>query len=412
MPTIELDIPTAEVFEPLLAPARYKGAKGGRSSGKSWFFAGLAVEGAVAYPNRRFVCIREVQRSLRYSAKSVIERKIRALEVSDLFDVTEREIRRVGGEGVMIFEGMQDHTADSIRSLEGFDRAWVEEAHSLSKRSLDILTPTIRAPGSEIWFSWNPDQPEDPVDAFFGGGNPDKLPDGAVLVHTNYLDNPFCPTEAIQEAERLRRVDPEGYAHVWLGQYNLRSDVQVLVGKCRVDEFKERAHWDGPYFGADWGFSRDPTVIVRCWIGDDRLWIDHEDGGIQWDSDTIERRFRAIPGAATHVIRADSARPETIAALRDRGLDIQAAEKWKGSVEDGIQFLRSFDEIVIHERCPKTTEEARLWRYKTDRLTGDPLPKLEDGHEHRWDAIRYALAPLIRRREELPPFISQSHYTG
>ena len=412
MPTVELDIPTAEAFEPLLAPARYKGAKGGRSSGKSHFFAGLAVEEAVAYPDRRFVCIREVQRSLRYSAKSVIEGKIRGLGVSDLFDVTEREIRRVGGEGVIIFEGMQDHTADSIRSLEGFHRAWVEEAHSLSKRSLKILTPTLREPGSEIWFSWNPDQPDDPVDAFFGGGDPAKLPDDAVLVHANYLDNPFCPMEAIKEAERLRRVDPEGYAHVWLGRYNLRSDVQVLSGKWRVDEFEERANWDGPYFGADWGFSLDPTVIVRCWIGDDRLWIDHEDGGIQWDSDTIERRFRAIPGATKHVIRADSARPETIAAMRERGLDVQAAEKGKGSVEDGIQFLRSFDEIVIHERCPKTAEEARLWRYKTDRLTGDPLPKLQDGYEHRWDAIRYALAPLIKRREELPPLISQSHYTG
>jgi phage terminase large subunit len=137
---------------PLTQPVRYKGASGGRASGKSHFFAEEAVEAMVCDPELRFVCIREVQRSLKFSAKSLVESKIRAMGVEDCFDVLNTEIRRKGGNGVMIFEGMQDHTADSIKSLEGFGRAWVEEAQSISQKSLDMLLPTIRATGSEIWF--------------------------------------------------------------------------------------------------------------------------------------------------------------------------------------------------------------------------------------------------------------------
>ena len=164
-PEIKRDIPRWAI--PFRQPARYKGASGGRSSGKSHFFAEEAVEAMVNDPSLRFVCIREVQRSLKFSAKSLIESKIWALGVGHLFTVLEREIRRNDGTGVMIFEGMQDHTSESIKSLEGFGRAWVEEAQSISQRSLDLLLPTIRAEGSEIWFSWNPNQPTDPVDAFF-----------------------------------------------------------------------------------------------------------------------------------------------------------------------------------------------------------------------------------------------------
>lgn len=167
-------------------------------------------------PSLRFVCIREVQRSLKFSAKSLVESKIRTLGVSHLFTVLTNEIRRNEGTGVMIFEGMQDHTSDSLKSLEGFGRAWVEEAQSLSQRSMDLLLPTIRADDSEIWFSWNPDQPDDPVDAFFANNGP---ADGALHVHTTYRDNPFCPDVMRVEAERMKRTDPEVYEHVWEGGY-------------------------------------------------------------------------------------------------------------------------------------------------------------------------------------------------
>jgi phage terminase large subunit len=394
--TIKLEIPTAEVFEPLLAPARYKGAKGGRSAGLSHFFAALLVEEMVTDPQLRAVCIREVQRSLKFSAKALVEKKIRDLGVSDLFDVLQTEIRRKHGTGVMIFEGMQDHTADSIKSLEGFGRAWVEEAQSLSARSLELLIPTIRAPGSELWFSWNPEQATDPVDAFFGGGDHAKVPDNASLVHSTWQENPWCPDTMRDEALRMQRVDPEAYAHVWGGGYNVKSEAQVLAGKWRVDEFEPAPHWDGPYFGADWGYSQDPTVLVRCWIGDGRLWVDYEVGGVGIGMDDIPKTFLSLPGADRHRIRADAANPQVIAYLAERGMNIEAAAKWPGSVEDGILYLRKFEEVVIHQRCRGAIEEARMWRWKTDRLTGDPLPKLVDAYNHRWDAVRYALSPLIR----------------
>lgn len=207
---------------PLQQPARYKGASGGRASGKSHFFAEEAVEAMVCDANLRFVCIREVQRSLKFSAKSLVESKIKKLGVSELFDVLTGEIRRKGGDGVMIFEGMQDHTSDSIKSLEGFGRAWVEEAQSISKRSLDLLLPTIRADASEIWFSWNPDQPTDPVEAFFAG-----KPPGAIHKHTTYRDNPFCPLVMRDEALRLKDADADAYEHIWEGGYFLGGNGRV-----------------------------------------------------------------------------------------------------------------------------------------------------------------------------------------
>ena len=222
MPVVDLDLATPAWAVPLLDPARYKGASGGRASGKSHFFAELAVEHMVCDPDLRFVCIREVQRSLRYSAKSLVEAKVRSMGVGHLFDVQRTEIRRRGGLGVMIFEGMQDHTRDSLKSLEGFGRAWVEEAHSISERSFDLLLPTIRSEGSEVWFSWNPDQPTDPVDKFFA-----DAPENATHVRTTYRDNPFCPDVMLDEAERMKASDPDAYEHIWEGGYFLGGSGRV-----------------------------------------------------------------------------------------------------------------------------------------------------------------------------------------
>lgn len=210
-----LEIQTPRVFLPLLEPSRYKGAYGGRGSGKSHFFAELGVERCLLRSGSRGVCIREVQKTLKESAKRLIEDKITALDVGDQFDVTLNEIKTPGG-GVILFQGMQDHTAESIKSLEGFDWAWVEEAQTLSARSLEMLRPTIRAPGSELWFSWNPRSAQDPVDQFFRGENP---PQDAVVVRANYSDNPFFPREL--EGERLhdQQANPVRYGHIWLGEY-------------------------------------------------------------------------------------------------------------------------------------------------------------------------------------------------
>lgn len=403
---------------PLHQPARYKGAKGGRASGKSHEMAALAVEAMVRNPHLRFVCIREVQRSLKFSAKALIESKIRELGVSPLFDVLTAEIRRKGGRGVMIFEGMQDHTADSLKSLEGFGRAWVEEAQSLSDRSMRLLLPTIRAEDSEIWFTWNPSQPDDPVDALFQQLAGEKFPAtsgtvrgaGHVLVHVDYLDNPFAPDVSIQEAARMRALDTDAYEHIWRGQYDEKSDAKVLAGKYRIDEFEPGADWDGPYHGADWGFAQDPTTLIRCWTHGRRLYVEREAYKVGLEIDhTPDYWRRGVPGSERFVIRADSAQPGSISYMQRHGFPlVRAVEKWPGSVEDGVRHLRSYDEIVIHARCVRTAEEARLYSYRVDRRTGDILPEIVDAHNHTIDALRYALAPMIPRGRAPAPTL----YTG
>jgi phage terminase large subunit len=157
---------------PLLKPARYKGVHGGRGGGKSHFMAEMLIERCIDNPDLRVVCIREIQKSLKFSAKLLIEEKIEELGYGDRFEIFQSEIRRRNRKGLIIFQGMQDHTADSIKSLEGFEIAWVEEAQNLSRRSLRLLRPTIRREGSEIWFSWNPENESDPVDEFLRSQKP------------------------------------------------------------------------------------------------------------------------------------------------------------------------------------------------------------------------------------------------
>lgn len=426
---IALDLKVPRWAVPLLAPRRYKGAKGGRASGKSHFMAERLVKKAVSDPDLRWVCIREVQRSLQFSAKALIESKIRGLGVAHLFVIQERMIKRRGGLGLIIFEGMQDHTADSLKSLEGFDGAWVEEAQSLSKRSLELLTPTLRKDGSEIWFTWNPENEDDPVENHFRklAGDDYPLAPGAsvgdrfAVVHANYQQNPWVPGESVKDADDLNRVDPDAYEHVWGGGYNKRSKAKVFHGKWIVDEFEPfteqdaareygrkwaeseiivRMVWDGPYHGADFGFAENPTALVRCWIHANRLYVEREAWKVGLETNHMAESWQnAIPGVDGYTIRADSARPETISYLRNHGMPkVVGVNKWPGSVKDGIEYLRSFDKIVIHRRCEHARTEFKLYSYRVDKKTGDVLPEIVDRHDHIPDATRYALAPLIQAR--------------
>lgn len=220
--TRKLEIPTARVFLPLLKPARYKGADGGRGSGKSHFFGGLMVEDALAAPGDmgeglRAVCIREVQKDLAQSSKALLESKLVSfgLTEADGFKVF-RDVIKTPGDGLIIFKGMNDYTSDSIKSLEGFHRAWWEEAHTATAVSLNMLKPTIRAPGSQLWFSWNARRKNDPVDVMFKGA---EKPTDSVLVRANWRDNPWLPKELEQERQDCLRMQPEQYEHIWEGGY-------------------------------------------------------------------------------------------------------------------------------------------------------------------------------------------------
>lgn len=389
----ELTIPTAEVFEPLLKPARYKGAEGGRGSGKSRFFAGLVLECSIV-DGGDTVCIREIQRTLDQSVKKLLENSIQEQNLGDYFEVQDRRVitrPAMGGQGVIAFEGMQNHTADSIKSLEGFKRAWVEEAQTLSERSLSLLRPTIRAEGSELWFSWNPRFKTDPVDQFFKGA--EKPPD-SVLVKANYMDNPWFPEVLRMEMEYDRKRDPEKYAHVWLGEYETHSEARVFKN-WKIEDF-ERPPGTVYRLGADWGFSIDPSVMVRCSLDGNRLYVDYEAYRIGCEIVNLPELFLSIPEAEKWPSTADSARPETISHMQNHGFSkMTAAIKGAKSVEEGIAFLQSFD-IVVHPRCKHVIDELTLYKYKQDPMTGDVLPILEDKNNHCIDALRYACEGVRR----------------
>lgn len=247
-----VEIPTARAFKPLLTASRYKGAHGGRGSGKSHFFAGLMVETAILKPGFRGVCIREVQKSLKESAKRLIEDKIETFGVGDQFDI-QTDLIKTPGDGVIIFQGMQDHTSESIKSLEGFDVAWVEEAQSLSQRSLTLLRPTIRKPGSELWFSWNRTRKSDPVDLLLTGPTP---PSDCVVVRANWSDNPWLPDVLEQERADDQRDRPDQYDHVWEGDY-----VRVTEGAYYAAGLTQ-ARKDGRV-----GFvPADPLLTIRLFV--------------------------------------------------------------------------------------------------------------------------------------------------
>lgn len=388
-----LQIQTPEVFLPLLQPARYKGAWGGRGSGKSHFFGEMLVEECLIQPTRA-VCVREIQKSLDQSVKRLIEDKIAGLGVESRFRILDTRIEVDNG-GVIIFQGMQNHTADSIKSLEGFRIAWVEEAQSLSQRSLDLLRPTIRAPGSEIWFSWNPSKDTDPVDLLLRGETP---PPGAIVVPANWSDNPWFPDELRDEKDYDQRRDPEKYAHIWLGEYQRNSEARVFRN-WKVEEF-ETPPDARFYYGADWGFSVDPTVLVRAFVEGRTLYVDAEVYQVGCEIDRTPDLFDKIEGSRKWPIRADSARPETISYMQRHGFPkLVPANKGAGSVEDGIEFLKSYD-IVVHPRCRHTADELALYAYKTDKLTGEVLPVLEDKKNHVIDALRYAVE-LLRGAQPL-----------
>lgn len=213
MSAVQVRIPDA--FREFQRPSRYKAAYGGRGSGKSHFFATSAVLNAAARPGLRVLSVREVQKSLQESAKRLIEDKIVTLGLGEHFE-PQRDRIITPGDGQVAFAGMQDHTAESIKSYEGFDIAWVEEAQTLSARSLELLRPTIRKPGSEIWFSWNPRSASDAVDKFLRGENP---PERSIIKKINFVDNPFFPSELEEERRHDEQHNRDRYAHIWLGEY-------------------------------------------------------------------------------------------------------------------------------------------------------------------------------------------------
>lgn len=386
----EISVELPDVFECLFRPSRYKVLWGGRGGAKSWSIARVLVLLAAARP-LRILCAREFQSSIADSVHRLLTDQIWDLGLQGYFNVTQTSITSAAG-AQFLFKGLQK-SIQEIKSTEGIDICWVEEAQSVSNNSWDILIPTVRKERSEIWISFNPVEESDPTyRRFVVAPPPDAIVQKVRMGRQSVVS-------ATLDAERryLQAIDLEAYGHIWGGHCRQITDAVIFGKRTAVEAFEtpEDARF---FFGADWGFASDPTALVRSFIKDDKLHIDREAFGFGVEIDDTPDLFDTVPGAREWPIKADGARPETISYMRRRGFNIAAADKWPGSVEDGIAHLKAFKGIVIHERCKHMQDERRLYRYKVDPKTQQILPVIVDKHNHGWDAVRYSLDGYIQRR--------------
>jgi len=392
-------------------PARTRVFKGGRGSGKTrglalrsglriYQLAELGVEGV-------FLASREHLNSLDESSMEEIKAAIRSIDwLHAYFDIGEKYIRTRNRRISYAFAGLR-HNLDSIKSKARIIGNWTDEAEGVSEVAWRKLVNTLREEGdgwfAENWISYNPESPESATHKRFVA---DPAPD-CIVSTVNWQDNPWFPS--LLNASRLedQRLRPETYDHVWGGEFLTRTEAQIFAGKFTVEEFEPTDEWDGPYQGLDFGFAQDPTAAVQVYIYDGRLWIRREAGRTKLELDeTAEHLTSRIPGFADHAARADSARPESISYLKRHGLPrVEGVEKWRGSVEDGVEFIKSFDGVVIHPDCPQTAREFRLYSYKVDRLTDEIRPVIVDANNHFIDALRYALGPMIKAPGNVAMFL-------
>ena len=393
-----LRVPTARVFEPLLNPSRYKGAHGGRGSGKSHFFGSRLVEKAFLTPGLRAVCVREVQKTLQESAKRLIEDKIRSLGVAGHFDIKNDRIDTPGG-GTVIFQGMKDHSAESIKSLEGYHLAWIEEAQTLSRRSLELLRPTIRAPGSELWFSWNPRSKYDPVDEMFRGT---EAPPNSICIQANWSDNPWFPDELETERDYDRRTKGDRYAHIWEGAYEPAAIGAVYQHEIQKVESEGR-YCSVPYESGhpvhtawDIGVGDSTAIWFVQTVGRELRIIDHLESfgvGVDWYIGQLKERGYIY---GTHLWPHDGdvrefgtgrSRKETAQSF---GFSPTILPNQR--LEEGINaargtFSRCWFDKTKTERGFEALRQYK-YEYRDDARAFSPRPR-HDWTSHTADAFRY-----------------------
>jgi phage terminase large subunit len=387
----EIRVKIPPIFKELALPYRYKSFYGGRGSSKSWSYA-RALLAIAATKKIRVLCTREFQSSIAESVHKLLSTQIEKLGLSKYYNVQKNSITSSCG-SEFIFKGLRFNVQE-IKSLEDISIAWVEEAQATSEESWQVLIPTIRSEGSEIWLSWNTGEAKDPTYQRFVVNPP---PD-CISKKVGWQDNPYFPE--VLEKERLycKRVDYENYLNIWEGEPLKISNANIFKGKYVEAEF-EAPEGTRHFFGCDWGFSNDPTTLIRCYIEGKKLFIEYCAYGVGVELDELPQLFDSVPNSKEWPIKADNSRPETISYVKKKhGYKIEAAKKWPGSVEDGIAYLKKFEEIVVHSRCKHVLEEFKLYSYKTDSKTGEILPIIVDKHNHCIDAIRYSLDGLITNK--------------
>jgi phage terminase large subunit len=417
-----------EIAEPCLflvtEKARFKGLYGGRGGAKSWSIARALIiiamreypenpttgaptswpipDGSAAVPCL-IVCLREFQTTIRDSVHRIISQQIFLMGLGKYFKIEKGLITCLLTGAEFIFKGIS-RDPNGVRSLEGGKYWWLEEAHNISRDSWEIIEPTARRRGSEIWVSYNPDQWDDPTHLKLVSGEPEDILNEdthprAIIRKVNWKDNPWFPPDLDLTRRHMLRTDPEAYDHIWGGNTRRLTDAVIFKNKYKICTF-ETPHWARLRYGADFGFSQDPSTLIRFWMGppleelqtlqsgdnkskkEDCLYIDQEAYAVGVDLKEMKAFYNRVDGAQAHPIKCDNSRPETISYLRGEGFNTSAADKWPGSVEDGIAHMRGFTKIYIHESCKWTATEFRLYSYKVDKKTGLILTDIVDAHNH------------------------------
>lgn len=393
--TAQLDLHLGQKFvDNLWTPARHHALFGGRGSAKSWSIASfLTIIGA--QEKKKIVCARQFQNSIRDSSKALIEKRIDTLGFKGHYKPTDQYIIHQETKSEFSFVGLE-RNIDSIRSLEGADIVWVEEARTIKAKSMEVLLPTVRSPGSFFIWSWNPEKPDDPVDYYFRNTK-EGAPPRSNVTFVDYTDNPyFYQTELPEEMETLKKGNFERYKHVWLGGYDTAADSKVFPN-CTTGIVSVPIECP-PRYGMDFGFGADPSFVVKVYIIEalKTIYIANEAEG-RVPMDQLPALLRSVLDSDYDLVKADSSQPGTIEFLNARGFpNLIGAKKGPGSVKSGINFMSSY-KIVIHPQCEKMRDEARLYSFMTDKISGKVLPGRipVDANNHGWDASRYALEDCI-----------------
>lgn len=375
---------------------RYYVLEHGRGAGASWTVAQRLIVDALR--GHRILCTREYQNSIKDSVHYLLSRQIDRMKLKPFFNIQRDSISSVYG-GEFIFKGLHNHI-EEIKSLENVTRCWIEEAERTTEYSYSQLIPTIRADGSQFFITYNPELEESATYQRFHL----KAPPNAKVIFTTFEDNPWFPTVLREEMEILKAADYESYQHVYLGQLKRYADALIMHGKIKVEPFETPAGVT-LYFGADFGYAPGhPAVLIRMFIRDNCLFIDHEAHSTGIEVDQLEDFWLTVPdsrrelGGVKWTIRADSARPDTISHMKRKGFNVVPSVKGKDSLEEGIMFLRGFKEVIIHPRCKGTAFDFMHWKWKQDQTTKAILPIEMPIYNDAPAAARYALEPHFKHK--------------
>jgi len=381
-----------KVYKPLWKKdKRFYFLRGGRGSGKSWAVADWLLVQLMKNPDLNLVCLREVQRSIKHSSKKLLADRINMLGLNDYFEVLLTEIRVKKGNGVIIFNGLQDHTVDSIKSLEGFNLCWVEEAQTITSHSLELLIPTIRAEGSKIIFTYNPKNETDPIELLR------EEKSNKVVIHSTYLDNNFAPSTIYEEAEEMKLKRLQKYNHIYLGQYGQAEGLIFENVEFRVIRESEVKGLECVQ-GLDFGYTNDPTAFCINYIDEKNKIFYVYDGFYKKGllNNQIAKEIKRLQ-AHKHIIFADSAEPKSIDTLKADGVvRIRSAIKGKDSINAGIDFLLDYH-IVINAHLKEFKNEADNYSWAIDKKTNKPTNKPIDSFNHFWDACRYSISSKVKK---------------